>query len=83
MSRVFLMWDAVLAGKTGQKVAEGIYNIQLMLDRIAKHAAQIGICGTCMDARGIVVAELSEGAHCGSLDELAHWTQWADKVLVY
>ena len=81
--RVFLMGDAVLAGKTGQKVAEGFYNIQLMLNRIAKHAAQIGICGTCMDARGIAVAELSEGAHRGSLDELAHWTQWADKVLVY
>lgn len=81
--RVFLMGDAALASKTGQKVAEGFYNVELMLDQIARHKAQIGVCGTCMNARGIADAELSEWAHRGSLDELAHWTQWADKVLVY
>ena len=81
--RVFLMGDAVSAAKSGQKVAEGFYNIQLMLDRVVRHKAQIGVCATCMDARGIVAAELLLGAHRGSLDELAQWTQWADKVVVY
>lgn len=81
--RVFLMGDAALAGKTGQKVSEGFYNIQLMLDRVVRHKGQVGICGTCMDARGISETELSQGIHRGSLDELAAWTQSADKVLVY
>jgi len=81
--RVFLMGDAALAGKAGQKVAEGFYNIQLMLDRVVEHKGQVGACGTCMDARGIAATELSEGVHRGSLDELAQWTQWAEKVLVY
>jgi uncharacterized protein involved in oxidation of intracellular sulfur len=54
-----------------------------MLDRVVRHKGQIGVCATCMDARGIVAAELLLGAHRGSLDELAQWTQWADKVLVY
>jgi sulfur relay (sulfurtransferase) complex TusBCD TusD component (DsrE family) len=29
------------------------------------------------------VEELAEGAHRGSLDELANWTRWADKVIAF
>jgi uncharacterized protein involved in oxidation of intracellular sulfur len=36
-----------------------------------------------MDARGIADAELSEGTRRGTLEELADWTVWADKVLVF
>lgn len=36
-----------------------------------------------MDARGIPPAHLAAGAHRSSLDELAGWTAWADKVLVF
>ena len=36
-----------------------------------------------MDARGIAETELIEGAHRGTLAELAHWTRWADKVVVF
>jgi uncharacterized protein involved in oxidation of intracellular sulfur len=36
-----------------------------------------------MDARGIADTELAEGAHRGTLAELADWTRWADKVLVF
>lgn len=81
--RVFLMGDAVLAGKTGQKVPQGFYNVQLMLDRVVQHKGQVGACGTCMEARGITANEFSQGVHRGSLEELAQWTQWADKVMVY
>ncbi|HXZ96483.1 MAG TPA: DsrE family protein [Burkholderiales bacterium] len=81
--RVFLMGDAVLAGKTGQKVAQGFYNVQLMLDRVVQHKGQVSACGSCMEARGITANEFSEGVRRGSLDELAQWAQWADKVLVY
>lgn len=81
--RVFLMGDAVLAGKAGQQVADGFYNIQLMLDRVILHNGKVGACGTCLDVRAIAGAELSDGIHRSSLDELAQWTQWADKVLVF
>jgi uncharacterized protein involved in oxidation of intracellular sulfur len=36
-----------------------------------------------MDARGLDDADLAEGVHRSSLDELASWTQWADKVIVF
>jgi uncharacterized protein involved in oxidation of intracellular sulfur len=36
-----------------------------------------------MDARGIEDGELIAGTHRSTMDELALWTQWADKVLVF
>lgn len=36
-----------------------------------------------MDARGIADAELAEGARRSTLDELANWTLWADKAVVF
>jgi uncharacterized protein involved in oxidation of intracellular sulfur len=44
--------------------------------------AEIGVCGTCMDARGVAETELAEGAQRGTLEQLTDWTLWADKVLV-
>jgi len=81
--RVFLIGDAVACAKVGQKVPEGHYNIPLMLNRIALNHGHVGVCGTCMDARGISATELSAGTERSTLDELAEWTQWADKVLVF
>jgi len=82
--RVFLMGDAAATAKGGQKVPEGFYNLQLMLGKVARAQAQsVGVCGTCMDARGMTAAELMEGAHRGALDELADWSEWADQVLVF
>lgn len=82
--RVFLMGDAAVTAKGGQKVPEGFYNLQLMLGKVARAGAQsVGVCGTCMDARGITADELMEGTHRGSLDELADWSEWAEQVLVF
>jgi uncharacterized protein involved in oxidation of intracellular sulfur len=36
-----------------------------------------------MDARGITAAELVEGSRRSTLEELAEWTVWADKVIVF
>jgi len=82
--RVFLMGDAATSAKDGQKVPEGFYNVQLMLGRIVRATpASVGVCGTCMDARGMKVEELMAGAHRGTLDELADWSEWAEQVFVF
>jgi uncharacterized protein involved in oxidation of intracellular sulfur len=81
--KVFLIGDAAACAKGGQKVPEGFYNLQVMLGRVVRNGAQIGVCGTCMDARGIADAELIEGAHRSTMAELTAWTQWADKVVVF
>lgn len=49
-----------------------------MLQKIVNNKGEIGICGTCMDARGISVDELVPGTSRSTLDELSTWTIWAD-----
>ena len=80
--RLFLMADAVGCAKGGQKVPEGYYNVQLMLGKVLRKG-EVGLCGTCMDARGLRDDELIEGARRGTMAELATWTAEADKVLVF
>ena len=81
--RIFLMGDASACAKQGQKVAQGYYNIADMLGMVARRGGKIGVCGTCMDARGIADAELVEGTHRSTMVELAEWHQWADKALAF
>ncbi len=81
--KLFLLGDAASCAKRGQKVAEGFYNIQLMLGRVVRNQGEVGVCGTCMDARAIADAELMEGTRRSTLAELTSWTQWADKVIVF
>lgn len=81
--KVFLIGDAASCAKAGQKVPEGFYNIQVMLGRVVRNKGEVGVCGTCMEARGIAETELIEGAYKSTLAELTTWTQWADKVIVF
>lgn len=80
--RLFLMADAVACAKGGQKVPEGHYNVQLMLGKVLRKG-EVGLCGTCMDARGLRDDELVDGARRATLAQLADWTAEADKVLVF
>ena len=81
--RVFLIGDAAACAKAGQKVPQGYYNLGDMLGMVARRNAEIGVCGTCMDARGMTDGELVEGARRGTMVQLTEWTVWADKVLVF
>lgn len=81
--RVFLIGDAAVAAHRLQRVPTGFYNLEVMLGSVVSHAGVIGVCGTCMDARGISIEDLIPGAHRSTLDELTQWTAWADKVLVF
>jgi uncharacterized protein involved in oxidation of intracellular sulfur len=80
---IFLMADAVLAGKAQQKTADGYYNIERMLKRVLSSKGAVLLCGTCMDARGISDTELMDGARRSTMDELAGATVEADRVLVF
>jgi uncharacterized protein involved in oxidation of intracellular sulfur len=81
--KVFLIGDAVAAAKDGQKVPSGCYDVGTMLDGVIRHAGTVGVCGSCIDARGIGEGELIAGARRSSMDELTAWTLEADKVLVF
>jgi uncharacterized protein involved in oxidation of intracellular sulfur len=81
--RVFLIGEGATCAHGNQKLPQGHYNIEIMLKNIVKHGGEIGVCSTCMDARGISDAQLVEGTKRSSLDELTAWSGEADKVLVF
>ena len=81
--RIFLIGDAVGCAVAGQVLPNGFYHLDRMLTSALRHGAEVGCCGTCMDARAIDDAELVEGARRSSLEELADWTLWADKAVVF
>jgi uncharacterized protein involved in oxidation of intracellular sulfur len=81
--RVFLLGDAVGCAMAGQKVPDGYYHLDRMIESAARHGAEVGCCGTCLDARGITDQLLVKGARRSSLDELADWTLWAERVVTF
>lgn len=72
-----------LREESGQKVPQGYYNIADMLSACIRRGGKVGVCGTCIDARGIAEGDLVEGTARGTMDQLTEWTAWADKVLVF
>lgn len=73
MKTLFILNDAPYG-------SERSYNA---LRRVVRTGAQVDVCGTCMDARAIEQSELVAGMHRSSMEELAAWTRWADKLLVF
>lgn len=80
---VFLIGDSASCALAGQKTPDGYYNLERMLKVLKSKGSQIGVCGTCMDGRGIKPEMLAEGAHRSTMDELAAWTAAADQVVVF
>ena len=81
--RVFLMGDAVGCAMIGQKLPDGYYHLDRMIEGCARHGVDIACCGTCMDARGINEEMLTKGTRRSTLDELTDWTLWADQTITF
>jgi uncharacterized protein involved in oxidation of intracellular sulfur len=81
--RAFLMGDAVGCALADQQTPEGYYNLARMLKGLIARRAEVRLCGTCLDTRGLTSATFLEGAERSSMDELAEWTVWADRVITF
>jgi len=81
--KVFLIGDAAAGAKGGQKVPQGYYSIEALLQGVGARGGAIGVCGTCLDARGLAETELAKGCARSTMAELADWAGWADRVLVF
>lgn len=81
--RVFLLGDAVGCAISGQNVPNGHYHLDRMIEAAIRHGAQVGCCGTCLDARGLSEEMLVNGTRRSTLEELTDWTLWADRVVSF
>jgi uncharacterized protein involved in oxidation of intracellular sulfur len=82
-ARIFCFGDAVSLAIAGQQLPNGYYHLDRMLTSAARHGAEIGLCGTCMDARGITDDMIVPETRRSTLDEVTDWTLWADKTIVF
>lgn len=81
--RVFCFGDAVGCAIKGQTVPNGYYHLDRMMLSAARHGAEIGLCGTCMDARGFTDDMLIPESRRSSLEEVTDWVLWADKTVTF
>src|SRR4030066_1255952 len=61
--RLFMMGDSASAAHRNQKVPQGFYNVEVMIGNMIRHGGKGGVCGTCMDARGLAGGDLAEGTY--------------------
>ena len=80
---MFLLGGAAGGAVTGQKVPDGCCHPGRVIESAARHGAEVGGGGTCMDARGIGEDHLVKGARRCTLDELTNWALWAGKAITF
>ncbi|HZV12568.1 MAG TPA: DsrE family protein [Candidatus Kapabacteria bacterium] len=81
--RIFLIGDGVNCALVSQTTPNGYYNIERMIKLAIANNAEVKMCGTCIDARGLRNLPLIEGAQISSMAELTHWIEDSDKILVF
>jgi len=81
--KIFCLRDAVICAKKGQKTPDGYYNLGKMLISLMQKDVEVGVCGTCIDARGIDEKDLLDGVHKGNMKVLASWVLTSDKILTF
>ena len=77
------MADSAACAVTDQKTPNGYYNIERMLKLAIRRGAEVKICGSCADARGLKTTQLIEGTEISTMAELSSWVVSSDKVLVF
>lgn len=80
---IFLIADAVACARKGQKTPDGYYNLERMIGRVISAHGRVLMYSTCMDARGLAIEDMVDGATRSTMDELAGVTLAADRVMVF
>ncbi len=80
---VFLIGDATSAAHRSPKVPQGFYNVETMTGNVIRHNGKIGIRRTCTEARATCDSDIADGTRRSTLAELAKWTTWSDKTVVF
>ncbi|WP_339611224.1 DsrE family protein [uncultured Planktosalinus sp.] len=80
---IFLMADAVSCAIANQLTPNGFYNIERMLKFSLNKGANIKLCGSCMDARGLKLDYMVEGATRSTMAELTRLIIESTQVLTF
>ena len=79
--RIFLIACAVNYAISGQNTPNGYYNIGIMIKGAINKGAEVKICGSCADARGLKNVQLIKGTELSTMAELTNWVVESDKFV--
>ncbi|MBS9767176.1 MAG: DsrE family protein [Flavobacteriaceae bacterium] len=77
------MADAVTCAIANQETPNGYYNIERLLKMNIRKGAQIKLCGSCANARGLKNIPLVDGVAFSTMEEFTNWVVDSDKVLTF
>jgi uncharacterized protein involved in oxidation of intracellular sulfur len=80
---VFLMGDAVHAGRAGQDPRGAHASLQQMLAALLEKGVEVTCCGTCCATRGLTEDQLVSEVRVGTIHDLAEATVRTDRVLSF
>lgn len=80
---IFLLGDGVFNAIEGQKTPQGYFNIERMFKAVLTKGADIRLCGSCMDARGLEIERMVNKTKRSTMSELAQLSEAADKILTF
>ncbi len=80
---LYLLGDAVNAAIPNQMTPQGYYNIERMIQSVMAHQGKAFACSSCLQARGLMEAELIDGIEITTMPEMAGLVVKADKVMTF
>ncbi|MBI4667330.1 MAG: DsrE family protein [Nitrospinae bacterium] len=83
VTRVFLINEAVDAGRDALTPPDGAFDLCDMLVDLAAKGAEIKYCKTCIDRCGVGEGEMASSLKVGSMGELNRWIMDSDRVVTF
>lgn len=76
------MSDAVVTALPNQQMTKE-QTLKLMLNEVIANGAEVLLCKTCIQARGLQEMKWIDGVQIGTLNDLANWTLTAHSTLSF
>jgi len=80
---LYLFADGVNCAKRNGKLPVAFYNVEPMMEELLSKGAEITMCTSCGESRGLRQTENIEAVKWGSLKDLTGWISTSDKVLTF
>lgn len=81
--RLFLMGDAVAVAKLGQEAGAPERNLETLLLQVLAAGAEVRLCDSCLDRRGLTDDEIVNGVWRCGIDEFAAAVAGAGRVVTF
>ncbi len=80
---LLLMGDAVNTARRAQEPRNAHASLEALLTELLEKGADVTLCGTCCQTRGLNKADLVDGVTVGAIHDFAQIVKKSDKVVSF